>query len=961
MQKVGKNFLYQLRRKSRRFIDVVEFYDEKEINITDKNAPARAKGLFSQYCVSWNGFKYEPYLLGGIGEISYTKTRESNSGSLQFSNIDRQMTAWALNNTVQGMRVVVRRVYPSDNNNYQIIAANLRARRPRGFNYKEFSVALAEDDGGLNRQIPRRNLGKLCPLDFGGMMCLNCKPLSQKSLAFQSAWNNYGEDGCDKRFETCVNLQNPEAFQGIRFQAVSGNFQVAVTEVKRFLFFFKRKKTTYKTVAYSSNNIDSEDKTIGMVFGRSQVLAKPMQWVDTGTIIKHTQYLTEGPIDSIFELKNRSVGFSASGYPTIHKGECGGIGSQVPDARFPNSGFFSRLAYFGDDSAGSTIDQVDEAPNYSAIIRGWLFDLPNANGIFNQKKWTDVGPFITRGLYLDPEFGDKKADYWADSATIKAANICNQIIEDRTNSERAVLPQSEQPLYNSQFRRFRSTGIISGYHYRNEFGQLPPFSDPPDMLDAYIDWHDPLFPPSAVNPIIYLRRRYTTNIYLREQVGLKDFIHKTVLPSFQGYLAVNEKGETEVNVETAVDHAYTRQNTAFGTNLLPVDDLRNWIQDKRGFIIVGNGTPNAEPHKVINYRYSTACNGTVITQIETGTVTLSGSATFSGGNISTPSTANLTLSGTVSVNSQVGVIIDGISAYYTCEAGDTLESAAAMLAGQINAQPTLGRYIIAEAVGNSITFLCTQGFLELDSNLLHDHVQGEENIRVEYVFEDCGDLKLDNIKQGSFRWNEDEYNETTRIKATYINAVDDFATTEILRKARHAEKLLGTQNTYDFDGTGVDNTNQILRLTKSKLIEFRDCDFWASWESYGEATLLQVGDVVAVRHTSGDSTAGFAVNYMPLRIQKLAHTATQTIKLNGQLYLTAQYNDEVRQSEPTVQNTLTSDPNAGTNNPPPPSGTVGGTSGSTYTPHPCNPYSYYGYGFTRNAGFSPCGQDVGGM
>ena len=562
MQKVGKKFLRHLRRPSRKFIDVVEFYDSKEINITDADAPSRALGRFSQFCATWNGFEYKPYLKGGIGDITYTMTRETNHGTLKFSNINREMTAWALLNTVQGMRVVVRRIDRKNPDDFQIVAANLRARRPKGFMFTEFTVELYEDDGGLNRQIPRRHLQKLCPLDFGGMMCLNCQPLSAKSLKYQSDWLNSGEDGCTKTFEDCAAKNNTDAFQGLRFQAVSGSFQYSETITKRVFFFFKRKKTIWKTFNYSSQNIEEDNDIVGMVFGRAQIVAKPLQWIDTGTIIKSTQWLSEGKISSVAELRCRSKGFTASNAATLHLGECGGTGTQLPDPRFPNSGALSRLAYFGEDTSGSDQFGLDNAPIYTAIVRGIEFDTPDGNGLW-AKKWTDIGAFMTRGLYLDAEFGGKSADYWDDASTVKAANICRQIIEDRTNTERAVINQGEQPNYAAQnFRRFRSTGVVTGYRFRDEFGQNAPDSVPEDLRDAYIDWVDPLYPPSDLQPIIYLRRRYTTNVWLREEVALKDFINKTILPSFNGYLVVNRLGKTEVRVEAAVDHAYTRQRVA---------------------------------------------------------------------------------------------------------------------------------------------------------------------------------------------------------------------------------------------------------------------------------------------------------------------------------------------------------------------------------------------------------------
>src|SRR5690606_9146761 len=121
---------------------------------------------------------------------------------------------------------------------------------------------------------------------------------------------------------------------------------------------------------------------------------------------------------------------------------------------------------------------------------------------------------------------------------------------------------------------------------------------------------------------------------------------------------------------------------------------------------------------------------------------------------------------------------------------------------------------------------CESGYLVLDEFTEYPHSIGEEVLRVQAVFENCGELtanksaRFDNIIKDSFKWNENNTEEINAVTAKYTSAVDDFRATILMpRAAWDTIDLEGELSKDELDLTFVDNYWQAAYLAKGEAID----------------------------------------------------------------------------------------------------------------------------------------------
>lgn len=926
----------------------IEFYHPSEKNVTDPDAPKRALLLVGESCFTWNGFRYDGRVKN-LGDVQRFQGREFNRLSFELTNGDLAMTNFALKNRIQGLRVVYRVVSPTRSGKDYFILYVGRCDKPGSIGKGNIKINSQQNYVGLNQLIPAKTYATTCPLTFGFGECLGDETLQQKSQQYQAAFAASGAAGCDKTFGTCDKFQNTRLFQGKRYVSVAGQFQYQEKVKVKFLIFFSKTKTITHTVQYTSKADDASETPIARGWGRVQIQGRPLQWVDLGERINALYGFLQGKISAFTNIRCRTQGFTLATY-NQHLGELGGIGSQQPDPLFPQSGFFSKLAYIGAQFTGSALTQEDEAPELTAVCKAEEIEVIGADGKVAGVEWSDNPAFNTRALIVRD--GGLDPDWVNDDWTRKTAALCDSVVQDKSGGEVVAINQANQANYGTDFNLYRSTGVYDWQYLAYQNGD---YNQDPYFLSPYIQWYDPVFPPAQLAPVQYLRRRYTLNLALSEAVELVHLLHKNFLPVFRGYVITGADGRLQIKSEQPVDNAYTRETTPKGDRSLPVTNVLPWLYDRRGFVIVGNGTPNAEPKTVVGYRWSTAGNTVPIAVASNGTIQATvSSPTLTGGNATRPASAVVTIGGTIQEQAQIVLNLDDVQIVYTANGGESPEIAAELLTAHINANPTLRQTIDAsyQKGTNFLTVRYLSGWLEFDTPLAYQHEAKEENIRVEYVFEDCGLLGLDNILRDSFEWNVDKGEDFNQVTSIYISAVEDFGKVKLQRRAEAHIAYVGRTNNYDLDLTGVDNYRQAAELTKSALISSRDANLWADWSTAdGQALMLEEGDVVAVKHRSG---AG-ALQYTPFRLRKVIFARDYKTKLTGQLYLSVQYLEDVAPTQNALQSTLTTDPNAGNNNPPPPTGSTGtGTStGDDPDYKPCiGCYPYIG------GNYSPNGLDI---
>ena len=172
---------------------------------------------------------------------------------------------------------------------------------------------------------------------------------------------------------------------------------------------------------------------------------------------------------------------------------------------------------------------------------------------------------------------------------------------------------------------------------------------------------------------------------------------------------------------------------------------------------------------------------------------------------------------------------------------------------------------------------------------------GAEVLRLEAVFTDRAEplsaATRSNVLKASFAWKlgnrEKGYN---RIDIKFRDSTQDFRLVELrIRDDANIAKTKVVSN-LEVNGQAIDNYNQAYRIGAGLLAEFRDADFFYSWDSDRDAILLEEGDVVAI------TDDGSEVINLPVRIESIEYTSDRGFlkaSFTGRIYSTQLYDDSV--------------------------------------------------------------------
>jgi hypothetical protein len=976
MYNISEEILNHLELRSKYVVPVVEFYPRAQEDLVSIHAPQYAVGRFSNTCFDWqtseNVYSYDAKVLE-FPSIEMFIDEELNNAEIVFSNVKRgegSFVRFCLDNHIKGMWMVIRLIFP-ELEDESIVVFWGKCNRPGGINNEEITITATQDMGNHQQKIPFRTYGPNCPLDFAKPLggCLGDETLLQKSPAYQQAVALYGSAGCNKRYSTCATLGNTEYFQGQRVVAVSGQFSYITVEevIKRVLFWTKRKKiNVVKTENWSSTNQSEGNETVPIAFGRCQIEGHPFVWADTGTQVRGLYGFCEGKISAFTFIRSRTEGINIV-YTTEHLGDWGGKGTQQPDLLFGGvSGTHSRLAYVEITTDGSSPTQVDDAPLVTAVIRGLEIPVPDINGEFTLEEWSNNPAYISRFLLTDTRFGRVPASRIDDEECYITGLDCDEIVEDRTNEEAIVLPSNEANNYDIGYRRFRSSGrwtVYKDMFVRGEFlaGEYPEFEHPE------VRWFNPFLPYTIPVQQNVLRQKYTCNGALQEETSVFDFLFERILPTFKGYIDYGFNGKIKIKNRRKADNAYIRVKASAGGRRVPVTNILKWRQSFDGFLLLGVSLDTAEVRRVEGVEYSTACNGLPITGSTNGALTITTSNVDGGSNIY-PAEGYIQLDGAPGANEKITITVDsGDSEFvvtYTTDGIEDLAATARMIAAFLNANVQFHSYLTAfirPTQPNRIVIRCESGSLIVDRPLQYDHFNGEEVMRVQAVFENCGELtandsaQFDNIIADSFNWNEQDSEEINAVTAKYTSAVDDFRASILMpRAAWDTIDLEGELAKEELDLTFVDNYWQAAYLAKGEAIDRIDGNIHFTFSTrLRDALGLELGDVVAVKHDSGDG----ALNYVPVWITKKGLNLDQfTIDLGAKLYLSAAFDYHVSPIDALLTTTLNTEDFPETL--PDTLGSSGGVGGGTEPVIDRPPHDYYSKFSGLNGVYSPDGRDI---
>ncbi len=910
-----------LTSRTRDLVCLVEFYPSTYFPTVHGFEPPSAIARFATETCSFQ-------LDGTVGPASYYREalsmpslsrnlgKQSNSCTVRFSNVSRRLATFVLTNDVEGMRMIVRIVsranlladFGAGNNGWVLFVG--RCGLPEGFDRKDASITAKQDLGQIEAQIPPATFEKDCILEFKGRDCLRNILLADHSAEYQAGLT------CNKTVGQCLEYDNLEARQGIQIVQIEGSFIHRPHEG----FFAKligllTPGSGKRRIRVGSSIEDGTPygKARPIVLGRWQMSGIPLQFQDIGTSINFLMAFAHGPIGGYANIRNNTIGFTQPIGVTEHYGNYGGEANQLADTVFPQHGFFSRLAYITGYVNGSDIAVEEPAPDISAIVKG-ISTGQLVNGSYLNRlgtgtvygetvqystvfgSWTDNPVEQVRFVLTDGSLLNL-GDTWIDQRRTGVTSVyCNGGVQDLSNAERLVLPNSETLKAGVDYFRYHSTGLLVPESYRVGVQQFPV---PQHAKEVEYEFYDESAPPTSFELKTWYRKRFTSNIALTEQRKALDFVYDVLLPTFRGYLSWNSRGQIAIRCERPADSVLLREASIAGATSIDVVDVYPWTFDgneeensKIGKILIGVGLATSEVRAVTDTHYTADGNSITLSAMTTGGVTATASgATLSGGSSSTRATADIDIGGSPVEGDTITVTINGFEVFYELTpgvygSGASVENGvAACLAFAINSHPIVRTFIeatVEDFADQSVHLFCKWGSLDLSSELEEAHEADEETIRVMMSFAGKAlthaNTTRANILNGSFKYlgsnGQTRYNQ---FKGAFHDPLRDFAEQSLVINDYDHQKRVNKTVTLEIDLSAVDNYNQASRLLNGANAKFGDGVDFFGWGSNGLALQLEEGDRVCVSYPA-------APVWQPNRDYALGDLVV-AVPLNGHRYV----------------------------------------------------------------------------
>lgn len=917
--------------EGRSFVILLELYTPDEA----ERKPEKAVARWATSAITFAGFKYTRKILR-LGTVRRYLDKQVNTLSLTLANADLELSRFVGGIRLEGMRALVRVVAREVPDESVVLFAG-RADKPDRLNHLTCQFSIRQDYGA-DQEVLKRSLAVLCPLrhEFKGAACRGNAALSTKTAEYQAATS------CTGSFNQCLAYGNTANFQGIRFTLVRGSLSVEVVERKRFLLFFTKKKKRIVSVPYSSVSDVQEGSFIPEVGGVSQVEGVPIMHIDRGARVAFLQAFAGDHSDAVLDLRVRDREFlPAADNPVIALGLFGSEG-QAASAQFPGAGTFSGVTWAEGEAIGSDFETADSpSPTATAVVRGRKFDFPDATGAFTQQLWTDVGPVMVRWYLI--HVGGLLPDDIDDNSVVEAMFDCAEPVIDDTGFEQSLIPETITGGGAPSIAGFRAFAAASGFGAATIdriAGQLAQGTIPTggygQLVQAYYRYYSTSNFPQFISPVRKVRRRYTTNFVLKEQITLGDFLFDLLLPSFNGRMVWTADGRVRIGVEKAAQATLTTTIANAGATEIEVEDVMRWRRTIGDQILIGAHLPHSEIRRVTDYRYSARGDAITLAANSTGglSVALSG-ATLAPSSATVPATGTFTLSGTVGNGDTVTLQIDGIQVQYTAQmtgAGggldDDLAGVALYLANMVNGHELLRRFVRAEwspTQSAVIRVMAKVGFLKFSAPLGEAHARNEETIRIEGAFGGEGERK---IVADSFEWPlGSRQSSVNLVKGTCRSVVNDWAAIPIEDAADAHIRQVRKINSEEINLSAVDTVHQAFRLIRIRLGKRRLCDWSCAFRAGGDALLFDVGDVICVSHYSG---AGL-LRHVPVVIEEMEiDPQTLDAAITARLYRSEIYDDTVSEVSPLLMLPLVvgTATNSSPNPPNPPVGSPGTGSGS---------------------------------
>lgn len=229
-----------------------------------------------------------------------------------------------------------------------------------------------------------------------------------------------------------------------------------------------------------------------------------------------------------------------------------------------------------------------------------------------------------------------------------------------------------------------------------------------------IDPDDPDEPGPGSPPLpglaAFLRKRYTSNLVVSDEMTVADLINEVINVSCRGWQRTGHTGKIGMRNKKPADYAYAL--AAVSGTTISADDVSPWIASLAYYVVIDPHTVNSEVRTVISAVYPTTQNSTTLTSSHPTEIIVSAFAGAAGG--PDPATASVD-AGAFVADTTYTITLDGIGISFTPGASDTGDTIASFLAGAIRGDPRLHRRFSASSTGDTTTITAKFGTLTLNT------------------------------------------------------------------------------------------------------------------------------------------------------------------------------------------------------------------------------------------------------
>jgi parallel beta-helix repeat protein len=178
--------------------------------------------------------------------------------------------------------------------------------------------------------------------------------------------------------------------------------------------------------------------------------------------------------------------------------------------------------------------------------------------------------------------------------------------------------------------------------------------------------------------------------------------------------------------------------------------------------------------------------------------------------------------------------------------------------------------------------------LQFTTPALRPHAAGETIHRIAMAFNDSTIV-------GSLQYPlSDRQPSTNRVTLKYVDAPAGFEARELrINDYEHQDKVHRINN-QDVDGSAIDNYSQAWRVGQWLRAKARDLGKFISFTADMQASLLEIGDVIAV------SAGEVGLQCVPFRLIEITYEENDEVSLVGQIYALGVYSDSAPQTTVTI-------------------------------------------------------------